>query len=76
MDRAQREEILRKYMDDPADLSPEVRASMEAARQYVQDKIARGEVLDSWREGDDFAIGLNKHFEPYPVHPRDDDATE
>lgn len=76
MDPAKRAEILRKHMGDPADLSPDVRAMMDEAREYVEGKIARGEVLDSWREGDDFAIGLDANFEPYPVHTRDSDTTE
>ncbi|GAA2814552.1 hypothetical protein [Saccharopolyspora taberi] len=67
----ERSALIRKYIPKREDLSPEVRANTEEALRYTEEKIARGEVLESWSK-DNFPIGLDKNLEPYPLTDPDE----
>lgn len=64
------EELVRRYSQSDEELSPEERAAREASRQYMQGKIARGEVLKSWSK-ENFPIGLDSNYEPFPLTGQD-----
>jgi hypothetical protein len=69
-------DLIRKYHTRPADLSPEVREHIARSNAYLAEKRARGEIAPPTRPGDNFPIGLNEKFEPYPVtkRPRREDG--
>ncbi|GAB3286762.1 hypothetical protein [Parasphingorhabdus pacifica] len=62
----ERKALIRQYVPKREDLSPEDRARTEDSRRYTDEKIARGEVLQSWSK-DNTPIGLNSNFEPFPL---------
>jgi hypothetical protein len=60
------EELRRKYHTDPATLPPHVRARMEAVQAKLAAMRATGIPPRPQRPGDNFAIGLDDNFQPFP----------
>ncbi|MGI8308837.1 hypothetical protein [Saccharopolyspora hattusasensis] len=68
----EREALLRQYLPKPEDVDPETRKKTDEAIRYMNEKIARGEVLKSWSK-ENFPIGLDSNFEPFPLTGPDRD---
>jgi len=70
------EELLRKY-DDVSELSPEVRSKTDANREWMR-KLHRSGRRSIPKPGDNFPIGLDDNFKPFPAKRRRDaeDAAE
>lgn len=68
-----RDEMIRRFHTDPDTLSPEARARTDAADEHTERKIANGEFSARRTAGDDFAIGLDSNYEPFPVRERSDE---
>ncbi|RKT84829.1 hypothetical protein SAMN05421805_10119 [Saccharopolyspora antimicrobica] len=63
-------EICRRKLPKREDVDPEIRKETEEAIRYMNEKIARGEVLKSWSK-ENFPIGLDKNMEPFPLTSSD-----
>lgn len=66
------EELARRFSRKDDELTPEELAKRKKVRQRMEDKRARGEVLSSWSK-DNFPVGLDDNFEPFPVRERSDE---
>ncbi|SDY35403.1 hypothetical protein SAMN05216215_102518 [Saccharopolyspora shandongensis] len=71
-EREEREALLRKHLPKPEDIDPEIRKETDEAIRYMNEKIARGEVLKSWSK-ENFPIGLDSNMEPFPLTGPDQD---
>lgn len=72
------EELIRRFHIDPETLSPEVRAIVDAANAHTQALEERGQ-HSTRRPGDNFAIGLDDNYNPFPVTnpvPKQDESDE
>lgn len=69
------EELIKKYGVDRDTLPDDVREHVDWAYQLVSEKLDRGEFVEP-KPGDNFAIGLDDNYDPFPVHDRDNDTTE
>lgn len=58
--------MLRRFQTDPEKLSPEDRERTDAAIQHLGKLHERG-VYSPGKPGDDFAIGLDDNYNPFPV---------
>lgn len=64
--------LMDQYTTKKEDVSPEVWESMQEAQRYTQEKIDKGEVLESWRK-ENFPIGLDSNMDPFPLTRPDQD---
>lgn len=71
------EELVRKYSTDWSKRSPEERAAAEADRKWLRELYRSGR-RSTPKPGDNFPIGLDNNFKPFPAKRRRDaeDASE
>jgi hypothetical protein len=60
------DELYRKYHTDLSTVPPHVRARVEAAQARLAEIRASGIPPRPQRPGDNFAIGLDDNFNPFP----------
>jgi hypothetical protein len=75
------EKLIDRFSEDRVTLAPEVREVVERADAAFQQMQARAGKLAPINPRDNFAIGLDDNFRPFPVDPsprveRADESTE
>ncbi|MEV4728929.1 hypothetical protein [Saccharopolyspora sp. NPDC049426] len=65
------EELVRKYSTDWSKRSPEERAAAEADREWLRE-LHRSGRRSTPKPGDNFPIGLDDNFKPFPAKRRRD----
>lgn len=58
--------MLRRFETDPDTLSPQDREFIDAADEHLRKLHERG-VYSAGKPGDNFAIGLDDDYKPFPV---------
>lgn len=58
--------MIRQFQTDPDTLSPEAREFIETADRHLRAAQERG-VYSPGKPGDNFAIGLDDNYKPFPV---------
>ncbi|WP_406688620.1 hypothetical protein REH65_19670 [Saccharopolyspora sp. ID03-671] len=65
------EELVRKYSADWSKLPPEKREALEASREWMRE-LHRSGRQGTPKPGDNFPIGLDDDFKPFPAKRRRD----
>lgn len=73
--------LMDQYATKKEEVSPETWEGMQEAQRSMQEKVDKGEVLDSWSK-ENFPLGLNDNLEPFPLtqdqegHSNSEDSTQ
>jgi hypothetical protein len=70
------EEMLRRFQDDLDELDPETRARIDAASEHLRGLHERGEYSPGKPGEDNFAIGLDDNYQPFPLAKRPGDTID